>query len=78
MAKHRRGSRTPSAAFELPQDELTAISTELRRRLPLTPSDQVDAAVRDAVDALSGLDTASHHLSTLVRRRAEATLDGPS
>jgi hypothetical protein len=75
MAKHRRRSRTPSAAFELPADELTAISAELQRRKPSAPSDKVDAAVRDAVDVLSGLDTAPHHVPALVSRRAEAALD---
>jgi hypothetical protein len=36
----------------------------------------VDAAVRHAMGVLSGLDTAPQHVSTLIRRRAEATLDG--
>jgi hypothetical protein len=71
MAKHRGRS----GAFELPEHELTAISAELRRRMPPTLSDRVDAAVREAVDVLSGLDTAPHHVSTLVTQRAEATLD---
>jgi len=75
MAKHRRRSRTPSVTFELPADELTAISAELQSRSPSTPAERVDAAVRDAMVVLSGLDTAPHHLSALVSRRAEATLD---
>lgn len=72
MAKHRRGRRSGMAALPLP--ELTAICVELRRRMPATPAEWVDVAVRDAMDALSGLDTAPHHVSALVRRRAEATL----
>ena len=75
MAKHRRSSRTPSALAEVPADELAAISAELRQRLPSAPSDRVDAAVRDAANTLSGLDVAPQHVSTLVRRRAEASLD---
>jgi hypothetical protein len=54
MARHRRGSRTPSAASELPEDELTAISGELQQRMPSTPSDRVDAAVRDALEVFPG------------------------
>ncbi len=76
MAKHRRRPHTQSAAFDLPEDELTAISADLQHRMPSTPPDKVDAAVRHAVNILSGLDTAPHHVPTLVRRRAEATLDG--
>jgi len=76
MAKHRRRPHTQSAAFELPADELTAISADLQHRMPSTPPDKVDAAVRHAVSVLSGLDTAPQHVSALVRRRAEATLDG--
>lgn len=76
MAKHRRTSRASSAVFELPEDELTAISADLQRKMPATPSDRVDAAVRHAMGVLSGLDTAPQHVSTLIRRRAEATLDG--
>jgi hypothetical protein len=40
---------------------------DLRRRMPATPSDRVDAAVRRAVRVLSVLDTA--------RRHADAALD---
>jgi len=75
MANHRRRSRTASAASELSEAELAALVAELQGRLPSTASDLVAAAVRDALMVLSGLDTALHHLSTLVRRRAEATLD---
>jgi hypothetical protein len=75
MAKHRRRSHTQSTASELPAAELTAISADLQHRMPATQPDKVDAAVRHAVHVLSGLDTAPDHVSTLVRRRAETTLD---
>jgi hypothetical protein len=75
MGRHRRQPRAPYPVSELAEHELIAISVELQRRLPSTLSDRVDAAIRDAVDALSGLDTAPQHVSALVSRRAETTLD---
>jgi hypothetical protein len=75
VAKHRRRSHTRSTVFDLPAAELTAISADLQHQMPSTPPAKVDAAIRHAVHVLSGLDTAPHHVSTLVRRRAETTLD---
>lgn len=75
MAKHRRRAHTRSAVFDLAAAELAAICADLQHQMPSTPPDKVDAAVRHAVHVLSGLDTAPHHVSTLVRRRAETTLD---
>jgi hypothetical protein len=75
MAKHRRASHAPSIAFELPDHELAAISTDLQRRMPSTSSDRVEAAVRRALVVLSGLHTEPQHVSALVTRRAEAALN---
>lgn len=75
MAEHRRTSHAHSV---VPEDELAAISAALQRQLPATPSDRVDAAVRAAVNVLSGLDIAPYHVSVLVSRHAAAALDKSS
>jgi hypothetical protein len=61
----------------LPEAELAAISADLQERMPLTPSVRVEAAVRRARAALSGLDTAPRHASLLISRRAAAALGEP-
>jgi hypothetical protein len=74
MAKHRRVATRPAPRSGLSEHDLSAITAELQRRSPTTPATRIDAAVRAAVHALSGLDTAPHHLHAVVRRGAEAAL----
>jgi hypothetical protein len=74
MAKHRRATRRPPAATILSDEDRTRISRDLMQTRPLTPQESVEAAIHDAVHTLAGLDTANHHVITLVRTRAEAIL----
>ncbi|HEX5120802.1 MAG TPA: hypothetical protein VFW65_36940 [Pseudonocardiaceae bacterium] len=74
MAKHRRVASRPVARSRLSEHDLSAISAELQQRSPTTPVTQIDSAIRATVDALSGLDTAPHHLHAIVRRGAEVAL----
>jgi hypothetical protein len=59
----------------LTEDDLLGISAQLRTSRPALPAEWVDVAVRDAVDILSGLATERHHAVTVIRQRAEASLD---
>lgn len=59
----------------LSEDDLSEAVAQLSRSRPSVPRANVEAALRDATDALAGLAVAAPHWVTLVRNHAEANLD---
>jgi hypothetical protein len=59
----------------LSEKDLSETVAQLSRSRPSVPRAHVEAALREATDALLGLAVAAPHWITLVRNHAEASLD---
>ena len=75
VAKHRRTTPRRNPLVVLSEQDLSETVAQLSRSRPSVPRAHVEAALRDATDALAGLAVAAPHWVTLVRNHAEASLD---